>query len=193
MFGILNVRWTDVRMERRASPPVPPQMNGCRHLILSHRPHIRFAPTTKPSVKPAIKISPRAPTIKGRIPCFDISRRLVRSPTPANVSRNAHLDRFPSDATCPLLNAWKPTSNDISRKPRTNFGNFFHRKAGLFVIASAWPRPDQYSAYPRTTNPIMALRAVLASTATLPAASEYNAPAAVASAVLSTPNPAHSP
>src|SRR6202051_1615223 len=171
----------------------PAPLNGGLHLIMSYRPHIRFAPTTKPRVRAAIKISPSAPTINGRSPCFNISRRFVRSPTPANVSRNAHLDRFPSDATCPLLNAWKPTSNDITRKPRTNLGNFFHKKAALFVIASAWPRPDQYSAYPRTTNPIMALRAVLASTATLPAASEYNAPAAVASAVLSTPNPAHSP
>src|SRR5947209_17534925 len=39
----------------------------------------------------------------------------------------------------------------------------------------------------------MALRVDLTSTASFPAASEYSAPAAVASAVLSTPRPAHKP
>src|SRR5579862_3316458 len=67
-------------------------------------PQMRLAPTTRPSVRHAIRISPRAPTTKGRKPCFDISRKFVRRPTPAKVSRNAHFDRFPSEATCPLSN-----------------------------------------------------------------------------------------
>src|SRR5271154_4816415 len=71
--------------------------------IILYKPQIRFAPTTKPRVRPAIKTSPRAPTMNGRKPCLDISRKFVRRPTPAKVSRNAHFDRFPNDATCALL------------------------------------------------------------------------------------------
>src|SRR6202034_1869451 len=98
---------------------------GCGRYGDSHKPQIRFAPTTKPRVRHAIRISPRAPTINGRRPCLDISRKFVRSPTPAKVNRNAHLERFPSDVTCPLLNMLKLTSSEINRKPRMNLGNFF--------------------------------------------------------------------
>jgi hypothetical protein len=43
-----------------------------------------LAATTKPSVRAAITTSPNAPTMKGRTPCIDISRKLVRSPTNEN-------------------------------------------------------------------------------------------------------------
>ena len=45
----------------------------------------------------------------------------------------------------------------------------------------------------KNDEPYRGVAAVLASTATFPAASEYNAPAAVASAVLSTASPAQRP
>ena len=45
---------------------------------------IAFAATTKPSVRAAISTSPNAPTMKGRTPCFDISRKLVRVPQMKN-------------------------------------------------------------------------------------------------------------
>jgi hypothetical protein len=70
----------------------------CFSLVL-HKPQMRFAPTTSPRVRPAIRTSPRAPTMKGRSPCLDITRKFVPKPTPAKVSRNAHFERLPREAT----------------------------------------------------------------------------------------------
>src|SRR5262245_15232195 len=118
----------------------------------------------------------------------------VRSPTPAKVSRNAHRERFARSVICPALNTPAVASADTTRNPSTNFGNFAQRNADLLDRMPP-PRPprDHASAYASTTKPIVALRVVLASTANRPAVSENNAPAAVASAVLSTARPTHSP
>ena len=40
-----------------------------------------------------------APTINGRAPCLLSSRKLVRKPTPAKVSRKAQRERFPNAAS----------------------------------------------------------------------------------------------
>src|SRR5580700_5313006 len=104
-----------------------------------YNPQIRFAPTTNPNVSAAISTSPSAPTMNGRNPCFDIALMFVRNPTPANVSRNAHRDRFPKADTWSLLNRCRLTSNEINRNPSTNFGNLFHRNAALLSTTPALP------------------------------------------------------
>src|SRR5258708_39265142 len=63
-------------------------------ILLTYSFTILLAPSTSPSVIAAITISPHAPTINGRSPCFLISLKLIRRPTPANVSRNAQRDKF---------------------------------------------------------------------------------------------------
>src|SRR3984885_431011 len=153
----------------------------------------RSAPNTSASVIAAIATSPSAPIANGRHPCLPSSRIFVRSPTPANVSRNAHRDRLPSAVNCGLVNTATLASSEISRNPSTKRGNFCHRNRTLLPTRCACPRDDQYNAYPSTTKPIIALRVVFTSTANFPATSEYSAPAAVASAVLSTASPAHNP
>jgi len=81
---------------------------------------------------------------------------------------------------------------EIARKPRTNFGNFFPQKRGL-----PRPRAPGFCApsrgrtrAPRSNGRIARC---LREHREFAAASEYNAPAAVASAVLSTARPTHSP
>ena len=54
----------------------------------------RAAATTKTRVKRAMATSPIKPTAKGRRPCLRMSRKLVRRPTPAKVSRKAQRERF---------------------------------------------------------------------------------------------------
>ena len=71
-----------------------------------------------------MKISPMAPTAKGRQPCLPSSRRLVRRPTPAKVSRKAQRDRFAKLASCGLAKNPSVANSEIKRNPRTNFGNF---------------------------------------------------------------------
>jgi len=73
-------------------------------------------------VTTAITTSSIAPGRKGRRPCVLSSGKLVRSPTPAKVSRNAHFDRLTRLPSCPLLKAPHGASNETRRKPSTNFG-----------------------------------------------------------------------
>src|SRR5271156_956761 len=91
----------------------------------------RSAPNTRPSVKNAITTSPTAPPTKGRKPCLPSSRMLVRSPTPAKVSKNAQRERFARLPSWSLLNTWAVAMAEMARKPRTNFGNLFQRNAAL--------------------------------------------------------------
>ena len=103
---------------------------------------MRAAPRTNANVMAAMTISPKAPTMNGLAPCLKRSFRLVRRPTPAKVRRKAHRLRFPKAVSCGLLNPNaamvglvedpRVASSEMNRKPRTNFGNFFHRKAALF-------------------------------------------------------------
>src|SRR2546427_1958302 len=67
--------------------------------------------------------SPIAPTANGLSPCFRSSRKFVRRPTPAKVNRNAQRDRFASAVVCSLLKKWEVARMEISKKPRTKFGN----------------------------------------------------------------------
>jgi len=69
------------------------------------------------------------------------SLRLVRRPTPAKVKRKAQRLRFPrarswglvkpSVARCGLVDAPRVARSEMTRKPRTNLGNFRQRKAAL--------------------------------------------------------------
>ena len=92
--------------------------------------------------------------MKGRAPCLKRSFKLVRRPTPAKVKRKAQRLRFPNARSCGLV---KPSaaifglveeprvaSSEMKRKPRTNLGNFFQRKAALFsscLLAARLARP----------------------------------------------------
>ena len=55
---------------------------------------LRAATRTITSVSTAIANSPTTPTTSGRQPCFTARERSSADPTPANVKRNAHRDRF---------------------------------------------------------------------------------------------------
>ena len=78
-----------------ATGPVAPnaRIHGRRE-GLPYKENFCAAKRTIASVSPAIAHSPTTPTTSGRQPCFISSRTLVRSPTPANVKRNAQRDRF---------------------------------------------------------------------------------------------------
>ena len=99
------------------------------------------APRTSSSVMAAMATSPTAPTMKGRAPCLKRSLRLVRRPTPAKVKRKAQRLRLPRATSWGLLKpsaamvgldeAPRVASSEMRRKPRTNLGNFFQRKAAL--------------------------------------------------------------
>ena len=91
----------------------------------------RSAPKTRPRVRTAITISPSAPTKNGRKPCLPSSRMLVRRPTPAKVSRKAQRERLARLVSWSLLKTWAVAMAEISRKPRTNFGNFCQRNWAL--------------------------------------------------------------
>src|SRR2546430_2860444 len=177
----------------KAENQAPQGDQALERLAVSYSFTILLAPSTSPSVIAAITTSPSAPTTNGLIPCFFISLKLIRRPTPASVSRKAERDRSARLFTWSLLKTLRLASSEISRNPSTNLGNFCHRNVALLPTACRPSRAAQYSAYPSTTKPIMALRVVLASTAIWAAAWEYSAPAATASAVLSTPVPAHRP
>jgi len=75
--------------------------------------------------------------MNGLRPCFDISRKLVRRPTPANVSRNAQRDKFARAFTWSLLKVWKVTRSEMARNPRTNLGNLVQRNAALLFTVLA--------------------------------------------------------
>ena len=47
----------------------------------------------------------------------------VLSPTPANVSRNAHFETFARFAVCPLVSQPAVAIAETAKKPSTNFGN----------------------------------------------------------------------
>src|ERR1700747_1813024 len=157
--------------------------NNCRRKPLTspfYHPKTRCAASTNPSVNAAITTSPIAPTANGFSPCFDSALKFVRKPTPANVSKNAQRERLASAPICSLEKNAAVARAEIRRNPSTNLGNFCQRNLALLPTACAWPLLAQWNAYARTTNPISALRVVLVSTASFPAASEYSAPAAAA-------------
>src|SRR5580698_3686798 len=72
-----------------------------------------------------------------RISCLPSSRRLVLSPTPAKLSRNAHRERLPMAAICGLVKNTIEASSEIRRNRRTNFGNLAHRNVALLLITAA--------------------------------------------------------
>ena len=74
-------------------------------------------------------------TTNGRQPVRASSRKLVLSPTPAKVSRNAHLETLARFAVCPLLSQPAVTIADTARKPSTNLGNLSQMNGGLRLEA----------------------------------------------------------
>src|SRR5215471_6412496 len=100
-----------------------------------YQPKMRCAASTRPSVNPAIATSPIAPTINGFKPCLERTLKLVRKPTPANVSKNAQRDKLASEPICSFEKNAKVASVEIRRKPSTNLGNFCQRNFALFPTA----------------------------------------------------------
>src|SRR6266436_1846662 len=122
---------------------LPPFINLQLRADAHHQPKMRCAASTSPNVKPAITTSPIAPTANGFNPCFDSALKLVRSPTPANVSKNAQRERFASAPIWSFEKNAAVASAEISRNPRTNLGNFCQRNSVLFPTACACPRLAQ--------------------------------------------------
>lgn len=77
--------------------------------------------------------------MNGRKPCLVMSRKLVRRPTPAKVSKCAHLERLPSVATCPLLNAGKLTSTENKEETQDELGELPPQKRGLVANGFGLP------------------------------------------------------
>src|SRR5206468_5410515 len=103
------------------------------HQHPSHHPKIRCAINTSPNVNPAITTSPIAPTANGFNPCLDSALKLVRKPTPANVNKNAHREKFASAPICSLEKNAAVAKIEISKNPSTNLGNFCQRNFALFA------------------------------------------------------------
>src|SRR3954469_15760666 len=108
-----------------------------RHRCYSWK--IAAAPRTSPRVTTVIDSSARAPTTKGRSPCFFSSRKSVLRPTPAKVSRNAQRERIAQSEACGPENAPSVASSEMKRNPSTNLGNFCQTKSALFVTSCALP------------------------------------------------------
>src|SRR6266404_9768691 len=116
---------------------------GALPALAAHQPKTRCAAKTSPNVNPAITTSPIAPTANGFSPCFESALKLVRSPTPANVSKNAQRERFASAPICSLEKNAAVARVEMIRNPNTNLGNFCHKNLALFPTACACPRLAQ--------------------------------------------------
>src|ERR1700723_3495958 len=91
---------------------------------------------------------------------------------PVRPEDQAQRERLAKLTSWSLLKTCAVATAEISKNPSTNFGNFLQRNEALLPTSLVPSLRAQWTAYPRTTKPIMALRAVLARTATFPAASE---------------------